>query len=106
MEIKRNILHHGIKDVHVLGKPEVCMLVFIHQKGSFMTDMPSGTDYTLWKNSVVAIDIKHEVTNLLSYDKTTCEISQDYNFRKCLQDKIYRVNNLESLFEQFFLLQQ
>ena len=89
-------MRKGIQFVKFNGlqNEEVCLVVFVHQHGGFMSNLPTGQQFLIWNKTLTMINVDHEIMEVLDYQGKNCkEItnSENYDLRGCHGTESYKV---------------
>ena len=65
------------------------LTITVHQDGLYHSDM-SGSSVPFYFKDLMEVNVRHEVLNLLEYDKAPCNDDEKYKYDQCRQSFIFR----------------
>ena len=92
MTLTSDITDVGVRSVKFIGRKQTWLLLYTHQKGLFLSDMPGASPSTRVNSKSFMFPLEHEEIELYEYDGQNCNHSKDYMFDECRHDYVYRVN--------------
>ena len=91
LTFKNDLTTEGIYSVVFYAPALGGLIVYLHQKGNMISDLPGGNMYMKWTENTIS-KIEHEQVNLLDYNGMDCRFEDDYNFEKCREDYMDEVS--------------